>query len=110
MVNGTKQEYAMKLGEGGEAFFVFETSDEIPASLQTSPIVSPATSPPGLVVQDVSSPTTLQEPEFLDLATDGQIDPSSDAALRGRPVLSSERRAKSEYGMLTPRPTPPPSY
>lgn len=110
MVNGTKQDYAMKLGEGGEAFFVFETSDEIPASLQTSPIVSPATSPPGLVVQDASSSTTLQEPEFLDLATDGQISPSSDPALRGRPILSTERRAKSEYGMLTSSLTPPFSY
>jgi phosphatidate phosphatase LPIN len=41
-VNGRKQDYAMKLGEGGEAFFVFETSDTIPQSLQTSPLVSPA--------------------------------------------------------------------
>ncbi|CAI4218642.1 unnamed protein product [Parascedosporium putredinis] len=41
-VNGTKQDYSMKLGEGGEAFFVFETTDTIPASLQTSPISSPA--------------------------------------------------------------------
>lgn len=45
-VNGTKQDYSMKLGEGGEAFFVFETTDTIPASLQTSPISSPASSPP----------------------------------------------------------------
>lgn len=88
----------MKLGEGGEAFFVFETSDEIPASLQTSPIVSPATSPPGLLVQDAASGTTLQEPEFLDLATDGQEDAKSDAVRQGRPVLSGERRALSEYG------------
>lgn len=28
-INGTKQHYSMKLGEGGEAFFVFETSDSI---------------------------------------------------------------------------------
>ncbi len=44
-VNGAKQNYSMKLGEGGEAFFVFETSDNIPKSLQTSPISSPAASP-----------------------------------------------------------------
>lgn len=63
-VNGIKQDYAMKLGEGGEAFFVFETTDEIPASLQTSPLVSPAASPkvPG---EDLAS--SLQEPEYLDL-------------------------------------------
>ncbi|KAJ1327901.1 lipin, N-terminal conserved region [Microdochium nivale] len=40
-VNGDKQEYAMKLGEGGEAFFVFETTETIPQSLQTSPLASP---------------------------------------------------------------------
>ena len=90
----------MKLGEGGEAFFVFETSDEIPASLQTSPIVSPATSPPGLTIQDLSSTSTLQEPEFLDLASDIQGPPKTNASPLGRPMLSSERRAKSEYGML----------
>ena len=100
-VNDTKQDYAMKLGDGGEAFFVFETSDEIPASLQTSPIVSPATSPPGLIIQDLSSTTTLQEPEFLDLASNTQAPPKTNASPLGRPLLSSERRAKSEYGMLS---------
>jgi len=44
-VNGELQHYAMKLGEGGEAFFVFETSANVPAAMQTSPIASPATSP-----------------------------------------------------------------
>jgi phosphatidate phosphatase LPIN len=63
-VNGVKQDYAMKLGEGGEAFFVFETTDEIPASLQTSPLVSPASSPP-LPSEDIAA--ALPEPEFLDL-------------------------------------------
>lgn len=64
-VNGVKQDYAMKLGEGGEAFFVFETSDEIPVSLQTSPLVSPAASP--RTRSEVDLPSSLQEPEFLDL-------------------------------------------
>src|ERR1700712_2020502 len=44
-INGEKQEYPMKLGDGGEAFFVFETKESIPEALQTSPLVSPATSP-----------------------------------------------------------------
>lgn len=61
-VNGVKQPYSMKLGEGGEAFFVFETTDTIPQSLQTSPLVSPASSPP-LNPQQAG----LQEPESLDL-------------------------------------------
>ena len=63
-VNGVKQDYAMKLGEGGEAFFVFETTDEIPSSLQTSPLVSPENSPK-VSSEDIAS--SLQEPEYLNL-------------------------------------------
>jgi phosphatidate phosphatase LPIN len=63
-VNGVKQEYSMKLGEGGEAFFVFETTDNIPQSLQTSPLASPVSSPPLNAQQSYSG---LQEPESLDL-------------------------------------------
>ena len=103
-VNNIKQNYAMKLGEGGEAFFVFETSDEIPASLQTSPIISPATSPPGLVVQDAST-TSLQEPEYLDLASDGQPNDKLVAVPQPRPSLSVERRAQSDYGMMPAQPS-----
>ena len=97
-MNNVKQDFAMKLGEGGEAFFVFETSDEIPASLQTSPIVSPTTSPSGLAVQDGSSIPTLQEPEYLDLAADRQLDCKDDVVLQARSQMSSGYRAQSEYG------------
>ena len=88
----------MKLGEGGEAFFVFETSDEIPKSLQTSPVVSPATSPQSLAEQDLASVPTLQEPEFLDLNTDGINDRRQDAARQVKPILSDVSRAKSYTG------------
>ncbi|KAF2732697.1 nuclear elongation and deformation protein 1 [Polyplosphaeria fusca] len=44
-VNDAKQDYAMKLGEGGEAFFVFETTAAVPEELQTSPLTSPTASP-----------------------------------------------------------------
>jgi len=44
-VNGQKVDFAMKLGEGGEAFFVFQTEGEIPEDMQTSPVVSPSQSP-----------------------------------------------------------------
>jgi phosphatidate phosphatase LPIN len=67
-VHNEKQDYAMKLGEGGEAFFVFETFDNIPEALQTSPLVSPASSPP--LPAGGSTPTALQEPDFLDLSTE----------------------------------------
>ena len=62
----------MKLGEGGEAFFVFETSEHIPPGLQTSPLVSPTTSPEYKPSETAPS-TTLLEPEPLDLAGDGNL-------------------------------------
>jgi len=64
-VNGVKQNYSMKLGEGGEAFFVFETTDTIPQSLQTSPLVSPVSSP--TLGPHKTNSSGLQEPETLDL-------------------------------------------
>ncbi|KAF1812419.1 LNS2-domain-containing protein [Eremomyces bilateralis CBS 781.70] len=69
-VNGSKQDYSMKLGEGGEAFFVFETTESIPAALQTSPLVSPETSPQALPAE--VGKDSLLEPEPLDLASDAQ--------------------------------------
>ncbi|KAL7620493.1 lipin Ned1 [Parahypoxylon ruwenzoriense] len=82
-VNGVKQEYAMKLGEGGEAFFVFETNDTIPQSLQTSPLSSPASSPP---LPPDRSPADLQEPDFLQLDSDSGR-PRSNTTLRPKPVV-----------------------
>jgi phosphatidate phosphatase LPIN len=67
-VNGVKQSYSMKLGEGGEAFFVFETTDRIPQSLQTSPLVSPASSPASSPpLNPEQSESGLQEPEAFEL-------------------------------------------
>ncbi|KAI1345668.1 LNS2-domain-containing protein [Xylaria sp. FL0043] len=66
-VNGVKQEYAMKLGEGGEAFFIFETSENIPQSLQTSPLVSPETSPTLGPAERTDVSNSLQEPDLLQL-------------------------------------------
>ena len=99
-VNNVKQDHAMKLGEGGEAFFVFATSEEIPESLQTSPIISPATSPQGLPSRDDASSATLQEPDFLDLSTDGANDRKTNAVLQGRLGIPGELRAQSDYGTL----------
>ncbi|POS88254.1 hypothetical protein EPUL_000989 [Erysiphe pulchra] len=66
-VNDVKQDYAMKLGEGGEAFFVFETTDSIPELMRTSPLVSPSSSPP--IVANGTNTLNLSEPDFLDLDT-----------------------------------------
>jgi phosphatidate phosphatase LPIN len=65
-VNNIKQNYSMKLGEAGEAFFVFETTDQIPESLQTSPLVSPASSPPNISTEQLT-PSALPEPTYLDI-------------------------------------------
>lgn len=96
MVNDVKQSFSMKLGEGGEAFFVFETTESIPAGLQTSPLASPATSPAPHPTE-VAPSIELPEPEPLDLATDTQRG-------RSRPpegtekIPSLDRRAQSDLG------------
>ncbi|KAL2756594.1 hypothetical protein ACRALDRAFT_2102297 [Sodiomyces alcalophilus JCM 7366] len=92
-VNGEKQPYPMKLGEEGEAFFIFETSDTIPKDLQTSPLVSPASSPPLNARRSVSP--SLQEPDLLELDnSSGRSHPSKTA-----PVYSTS--ASREDGILT---------
>jgi phosphatidate phosphatase LPIN len=40
-VNGQPIPYHMKIGEAGEAFFVFETDEDVPPDLITSPILLP---------------------------------------------------------------------
>lgn len=69
-VNGDQQEFPMKLGEGGEAFFVFETNQSVPEALQTSPLVSPATSPD--LRPDLLTTPSLQEPDPFELEGDTQ--------------------------------------
>jgi phosphatidate phosphatase LPIN len=44
LVNGHAIPFNMKIGEAGEAFFVFETDEDVPEDLMTSPILQ-ATSP-----------------------------------------------------------------
>lgn len=38
-VNDEKVPYLMKVGEAGEAFFVFETDHQVPEEFQTSPLL-----------------------------------------------------------------------
>lgn len=86
----------MKLGEGGEAFFVFETTDDIPASLQTSPLVSPASSPK-VPSDDLES--FLQEPEYLDLEKSGGDALSEGAKTPPTMPFSRQSRATTDLGM-----------
>ncbi|KAK1757378.1 nuclear elongation and deformation protein 1 [Echria macrotheca] len=100
-VNGVKQEYSMKLGEGGEAFFVFETTDNIPQSLQTSPLASPVSSPPLNAQQPYNG---LQEPESLDL---NESTAKPRAGSFNRPPPSTLYSAPGKNGLLTPRSNSP---
>ncbi|KAI8933650.1 hypothetical protein NX059_009373 [Plenodomus lindquistii] len=82
-VNGELQDYAMKLGEGGEAFFVFETSASIPAEMQTSPIASPVASPEQKPVELPGERAFDEELEPLEL------DGTTAARRRGRMSMST---------------------
>ncbi|KAM0262867.1 hypothetical protein ACHAQJ_001458 [Trichoderma viride] len=97
-INGVKQHYSMKLGEGGEAFFVFETSDSIPESMQTSPLVSPANSPP-FGPADASS--EMSDPDHLELNDE------EPGKLR-RPSPAIIQLHSDENGMITPLSSSPP--
>jgi phosphatidate phosphatase LPIN len=103
-VNGVKQDYSMKLGDGGEAFFVFETSADIPEGLQTSPVISPTASPASLSQDKLSYESNLQEPEPLDLGGDG---PRRRARPRsafiessGIPILNGQAHSQDDLGEL----------
>jgi hypothetical protein len=59
----------MKIGEAGEAFFVFETDADVPDGFITSPLLEPTQpiSPDPLQLGDISDDAVGQEPDFLDL-------------------------------------------
>ena len=59
----------MKLGDGGEAFFVFEGNADIPEDLQTSPLLTPASSPRTRPWTPTASTGLDSEP--LDLTANG---------------------------------------
>ncbi|EPY52591.1 lipin Ned1 [Schizosaccharomyces cryophilus OY26] len=64
-VNGQLTDFNMKLGDGGEAFFVFATENAVPRELQTSPIASPTASP---TVSPKQTPLiSIHEPQDLQL-------------------------------------------
>ncbi|KAF2664016.1 LNS2-domain-containing protein [Microthyrium microscopicum] len=70
-VNDIPRQFPMKVGEGGEAFFVFETSDSIPHDLQTSPLVSPVASPRA-IPNDTTPTGEIPDIDPLNLESDVQ--------------------------------------
>lgn len=97
-VNDAKQDYAMKLGEGGEAFFVFETTDDIPEAMQTSPLVSPASSPPLEAEGQDPEVSQLTEPDFLDLDTVQGKQRSASVARPGTDFNGNTNRQPGQLG------------
>ncbi|KAG9017378.1 hypothetical protein FRB93_007492 [Tulasnella sp. JGI-2019a] len=98
LVNGQPIPYAMKIGEAGEAFFVFETEEDVPQELMTSPILGAQPDPEarrqhesagrfGAPRSDNGSTSDVEElspdalgkmtePTFLDLDNSGDQPPS----------------------------------
>lgn len=100
-VNGVKQNYSMKLGEGGEAFFVFETTDRIPESLQTSPLISAASSPHNLSTEQLTS-SALAEPTFLDITEEEKKrKPNGSPTLTAFPLTADESSSFNEQAPVT---------
>jgi phosphatidate phosphatase LPIN len=68
-VNDKEVPFIMKVGETGEAFFIFETTEDVPADMQTSPLAEPvADGPPA------------SEPDFLDLNSSLPAAPPADSS------------------------------
>ncbi|KAF9350934.1 hypothetical protein BGX26_010935 [Mortierella sp. AD094] len=58
-INGRVVDFPMKVGDAGEAFFVFETEQEVPEEFATSPLAGPSES------------KAEEDIDFLDLAQEG---------------------------------------
>lgn len=117
-VNGVPMPYGMKIGEAGEAFFVFETDDDVPADLITSPLLQPQTA---AAKQDDDQPLEeeerhtedpdIQEPEFLDLNATQEDDPPNLTPKQSfkHPNLTKSASRGSISHNTPALPSPPPS-
>lgn len=112
-VNGSLIPFNMKIGDAGEAFFVFETEEDIPEDLVTSPLLSPAPelgelqsdfergrSGAKLGGEGKQSDLSLQmqEPEFLDLNASSVL----------KHPIPMHAGAKPKLGSRSAPHTPPP--
>lgn len=111
-MNGHPIPFNMKIGEAGEAFFVFEADDDIPDDLITSPLLEPIHEDglPDAEAQGVADADTKaaeeaqQEPDFLDL--DAAPTPTKDAQSESAQPQSLDTPIKEPSHSL---PSPPPS-
>ncbi|KAJ7682441.1 LNS2-domain-containing protein [Mycena polygramma] len=127
-VNGHAIPFDMKIGEAGEAFFVFETDDDVPEDLITSPILQPTRPDEGKDIptdrfgarQDRGEPenrvhpadaaetpeatdTPVDEPEFLDLNA-GSNSPSTSSLIRPSHSKRPSSLSLSSTGRESPSP------
>ena len=103
-VNGNPIPFNMKIGEAGEAFFVFETDDDVPADLITSPILQPTPDDAPDSLSDSSIP--LLNPPMV------QTQSATHSSLSNPQLVQTESSSHSSYSpspYLSPSPTPSPS-
>lgn len=80
-MNGEVVPYVMKVGEAGEAFFVFETEHEVPEEFQTSPIME--------AVQEKPE----EDPPYLDIGESKEEQEKKDK--QGKQALLSNQEGAS---------------
>jgi phosphatidate phosphatase LPIN len=119
-VNGHPIPFNMKIGEAGEAFFVFETDEDVPPDLITSPILSHTESPDhadvsadGQYENSHVGSKNIKEPEFLDLNAlpTPEHEEFKTAPLPPSPA-SSQHSSKKQLFISQPAqslPSPPPT-
>ncbi|PKC70831.1 LNS2-domain-containing protein [Rhizophagus irregularis] len=86
VVNGKVVDFPMKIGEAGEAFFVFETENHVPEELRTSPLAGPSQPLP-----------TEEEPDFLDLNTDSSKESVSKNKVEQNNAIGSDFGTEDDY-------------
>jgi len=92
LINGEPAPFSMKIGDTGEAFFVFETDvEDLPDDLQTSPLVSP-------VLKSAHAPSSSAH----DSPNHQGLETIPDFADLGEPQLKSNQ-AKRNSNKDTPR-------
>lgn len=84
-INDQDAPFHMKVGDTGEAFFVFETDQDVPADLQTSPLTGPLGDDEG------------EEPEPLDLGESVSSLPADKDVQAGSSVANNDSREEQAY-------------
>jgi phosphatidate phosphatase LPIN len=92
-VNDREIPFTMKVGETGEAFFIFETDEDVPADMQTSPLAEPEPDAAGSVVPplDIGESQTLDGPDEHPPASEDSVEEKdvSDPSAGGSSLLQS---------------------